>query len=823
MSTNQKRQVENMAADGTVEIDLELNQDKAEKELSSLSKKGFGALEKAAKAATTAVAAGATAIGGYALKVGTSFESTMSEVQAISGATGDQMQLLSDKAKEMGSTTSFSATEAGEAMTYMAMAGWKTEDMLDGIGGIMNLAAASGEDLATTSDIVTDALTAFGMSASESGKFADVLAAASSNANTNVSMLGESFKYVAPVAGSLGYSAEDTSIALGLMANSGIKASQAGTALRAALTRMVKPTDKAAALMDKYGISLTNSDGSMKTMKEVMDNLRGSMGGLSEAQQAQVAATIFGQEAMSGMLAIVNASEADYGKLTEAIYNSEGAAEKMANIRLDNLSGQLTLLKSAAEGFGLVVYESMAAPLTNLATQGQQAISTLTGVLQNQGAAAMFTAGAGMLTNLINGIAVQAPALSAKAGDMISGFLYTVSATAPQLMTAGVNAIASFITGIGAQLPELVPQALKMVVTLADAVIDNIPTIVDAGINLLAGLVKGIINSLPTLIKEGPRIVNKFSDAIYSGVGKLLSTGAKLIVQLGKGIISNMPLIIQNGGQILMALINAFSLSKMLSLGKNLITFVKNGLSNMGPKLVSAGKTVAQNTISAFKAVDWGNAGSSVLKMLVNGLKAVAGLLKDALKIAAKNALNAVKNIDVKSVGVNIIKGIASGVKAMAGSLASAAMDAVKGAVNGMKDFLGIHSPSKLTEKLIGHNMMAGVKVAFKGDTSELEKSAVDAMKDVTSAMSDVDYVAKLKTIQIPDITGMTGIRAGIHKTKEARPEGQHTGTDSDDIKTAVKEGVREGMKDMKVEMDGRETGKVIAPYVNEFMPQPAW
>lgn len=813
--------------DGKVKIGVEVNSNEAKKQLGDLGKESSGILSKigdAAKTATVAIGGAATAVAGYALKVGTSFESTMSEVQAISGATGDQMQQLSDKAKEMGSTTSFSATEAGEAFTYMAMAGWKTTDMLSGIDGIMNLAAASGEDLASTSDIVTDALTAFGMSASESGKFADVLAAASSNANTNVSMLGESFKYVAPVAGSLGYSAKDTSIALGLMANSGIKASQAGTALRAALTRMVKPTDKAAALMDKYGISLTKSDGSMKTMKEVMENLRDSMGGLSEAQQAQVAATIFGQEAMSGMLAIVNASEADYDKLTEAIYNSEGAAEKMANIRLDNLAGQVTLLKSAAEGFGLVVYESMAAPLTNLATQGQQAISTLTEVLQNQGAAAMFTAGAGMLTNLINGVARKAPELCAKASDMISKFLYTVSATAPQLMTSGAAAIAAFITGIGAQLPELVPQALKMAVTLADAVIDNIPIIVDAGINLLAGLVRGIINSLPTLIKEGPRIVNKFSDAIYSGVGKLLSTGVKLIVQLGKGIISNMPLIIQNGGQILMALINAFSLSKMLSLGKNLITFLKNGLTNMGPKLVSAGKTVARNTISAFKAMDWRSTGSNVLKMLVNGLKAVAGLLKNALKIAAKNALNAVKSIDVKSVGSNIIKGIVSGVKAMAGNLASAAMDAVKGAVNGVKDFLGIHSPSRLMEKLIGHNMMAGVQIGIESDTSDLEKSAVNSVKDVTNAMNDIDYLDKLKTIHIPDVSAYLGIRTSGHgENPKPLGTGEGDGIDADKIKKAVKEGVREGIKDMKVEMDGRETGKIVAPYVNEFMPQLAW
>lgn len=292
-------------------------------------------------------------LGTAAVKVTSDFESAMSKVSAISGATGGDLDALNKKAQEMGAKTKFSATESAEAFTYMAMAGWKTEDMLSGIDGIMSLAAADGLDLATTSDIVTDALTAFGLSASDSGHFADVLAKASSNANTNVSMLGESFKYAAPVAGALGYSAEDTAIALGLMANAGIKGSQGGTALRGSLTRLIKPTDEAAVLMEQYGLSMTNADGSMKSLGEVMNMLRDKLGGLTEAEQAQVAAQIFDQEAMSGMLAIINASDSDYAKLTDAIYDADGAAQQMADTMLDNLSGQLTLLKSALEGLAI--------------------------------------------------------------------------------------------------------------------------------------------------------------------------------------------------------------------------------------------------------------------------------------------------------------------------------------------------------------------------------------------------------------------------------------------------------------------------------------
>lgn len=346
---------------------------------------------------------GLVGLGATAVKITADFDQQMSKVSAISGATGDDFDKLRDKANEMGEKTKFSAKESAEAMEYMAMAGWKTKDMLNGIEGIMNLAAASGENLASTSDIVTDAMTAFGLSAegtteivkdgftkevANATHFADVLAAASSNSNTNVSMLGESFKYAAPVAGALGYSVEDTAIALGLMANSGIKASQGGTALRTMLTNLAKPTDSVASAMDYLGISLSNSDGSMKSLQELMNDLRGSFGqckmpvdefnqklaeldeqyqsgeltekkytkavqdltgkayGAEGALKAKYAATIAGKEGMSGLLSIISAAPEDYDKLTNAIYDCDGSAESMANTMQDNLAGQVTALMS---------------------------------------------------------------------------------------------------------------------------------------------------------------------------------------------------------------------------------------------------------------------------------------------------------------------------------------------------------------------------------------------------------------------------------------------------------------------------------------------
>lgn len=323
-------------------------------------------------------------LGVAAVKTTADFDSEMSKVSAISGATGTDLDKLRGKAREMGAKTKFSASEAAQGMQYMAMAGWKTQDMMDGLEGIMNLAAASGEDLASTSDIVTDALTAFGLSAKDSSHFSDILAAASSNANTNVSMMGETFKYAAPVLGSLGYTAEDAALAIGLMANAGIKSSQAGTSLRGAITNLAKPTDTVAAAMDKYGISLTDSSGKMLSLRELMEQLRQKLGGLSEAEQAQAAAALFGKDAMSGMLAIINGSDKDFEKLAGAIDNCDGSSEKMANTMNDNLQGQITILMSQLQELAISFGEILMPKIRDIVTHIQNFVDKLNAMDEGQ-------------------------------------------------------------------------------------------------------------------------------------------------------------------------------------------------------------------------------------------------------------------------------------------------------------------------------------------------------------------------------------------------------------------------------------------------------
>lgn len=496
-----------MASDGTVKISTKLDSTEAQKAMSkfsSIAQKGLSGLKTAAKVTATAIGAVSTALvaaGGYAVNVGASFESGMSQVQAISSATADEMNRLTEKAKEMGAKTKFSASEAADAFTYMAMAGWKTEDMLGGIEGIMNLAAASGEDLASVSDIVTDALTAFGLQAEDSAHFADVLAKASSNSNTNVGMMGATFKYVAPIAGAMKYSIEDTAVAIGLMANAGIKGEQAGTSLRAMLTRLVKPPKDAAAALDALGISAENSDGTMKPLKDTMVELREKFTTLDDSQKAQYASSIAGQEAMSGLLAIVNASDEDFDKLTSAINDADGAALDMAETMQDNLQGKITILKSSLEGLGIEIYDSMESPLKSATEEGINYVNQITDAFKSDGLKGAVAAAGDIFAEIATKAAEQAPNMVNVAVDFIAAFGKGIYDNRKQLLNAAKNIVFTLANGLSDLLPKSIREPVKSAIKEIEK-------------SFTSGGLKNAVNTISTLFKNIGNAVSKVTKTV---------------------------------------------------------------------------------------------------------------------------------------------------------------------------------------------------------------------------------------------------------------------------------------------------------------------
>ena len=401
-------------------------------------------------------------LGAAAVKTAADFDSGMSKVAAISGAAGDDLDALRDKAREMGAKTKFSASEAASAMEYMAMAGWKTEDMLGGIEGIMSLAAASGEDLATTSDIVTDALTAFGLSAQDSGHFADILAAASSNANTNVRMMGETFKYCAPIAGALGFSAEDVAEAIGLMANAGIKSTQAGTALRTIMNNLSGEVKITGAALGEVTIATTNADGSMRDLSDILADCRGAFSQLSESERAQAAEALVGKNAMSGFLALMNAAPEDIEKLSTAIDNCDGTAAQMAETMQDNLAGQLTILKSQLEELAISFGEMLMPAIRAIVSKIQAFVDKLNGMSESQRKAILTI---GLIVAALGPLLVIIGTLISKVGVAMQGFVKL--ATGVKKLGVAVKAGTGVFGKLGAALGGISAPVLAIVAVVA--------------------------------------------------------------------------------------------------------------------------------------------------------------------------------------------------------------------------------------------------------------------------------------------------------------------------------------------------------------------
>lgn len=427
---------------------------------------GIGEItEKAGKSLTLGVTTPIIALGTYAVKTTAEFDASMSQVSAVSGAVGEDFSKLREKAREMGEQTKFSASEAAEAMNYMAMAGWKTEDMLGGIEGIMNLAAASGESLATTSDIVTDALTGFGKGAEDAGHLADIMAAASSNANTNVAMMGETFKYCTPIAGALGFSMEDTAEAIGLMANSGVKASMAGTAMRSMMNNLAGEVELAGEAFGETTIKTQNADGSMRDLNAILAECRTAFSQMTSAEQAANAEALVGKNAMSGFLAIMNAAPQDIEKLNAAIANCDGAAGEMAETVQDNLKGQLTTLKSQTDELAISFGDIMMPKIREIVSGAQKAADAMNGMSDRT---KNIIVTVGLFSATVGPTVLVVGKLTKGIGDMASGIGKGMQSLS-LWMSSNVAATAATEANTAATARNTVGLTAKTVKTIADA------------------------------------------------------------------------------------------------------------------------------------------------------------------------------------------------------------------------------------------------------------------------------------------------------------------------------------------------------------------
>ena len=679
------------------------------------------------------VTLGVVGLGTAAVKTAADFDSAMSKVAAVSGATGSDLEALRDKAREMGEKTKFSASEAAEAMNYMAMAGWKTEDMLSGIEGVMNLAAASGEDLATTSDIVTDALTAFGLTAKDSGHFADILAAASSNANTNVSMMGETFKYCAPIAGALGFSAEDTAEAIGLMANAGIKGSQAGTSLRTIMNNLSGEVKICGSSIGEVTVATTNADGSMRDLSDILADCRTAFSGLSESEKAAAAESLVGKDAMSGFLALMNAGEADINKLSSAIDNCDGSAASMAETMNDNLAGQLQILKSQLEELAISFGELLMPAIRTIVGWIQKFVDWLNSM--DEGTRKVIVTIAlvaaaigpvliivGKVISAVGTIMTLVPKLAGvinAAKGVFAAFNAVCAANPYVLIIAAIVAlVAAFIylwnnceefrqfwIDLWESIKEIaiaVWEALKAFFQAAwEAIKTTATTVWNAIKDFFSGLWEGIkniftavVNAISTFLTTAWNTIKNTVTTVWNAIKTFFTTvwnGIKSVITTVVNAISTFLSTAWNGIKT--------AITTVLNAIKTAVTTVWNGIKNTITTIVNAIKNAVMTAWNNIKSAV-SNAANAIktgvtnaFNAMLNGIKNICGNIYGAVKGGFDKAIGFIKGLASQAFqwGADFIGGIVNGIKSMIGKVG----DAVSSVANKIRSFLHFSVPDE--------------------------------------------------------------------------------------------------------------------------------
>lgn len=713
-----------------------------------------------------------TALGTAAVKTAADFDTAMSQVAAVSGATGSDLDALREKAREMGSKTKFSASEAAEAMNYMAMAGWKTGDMLDGIEGIMNLAAASGEDLATTSDIVTDALTALGLSAADSGHFADILAAASSNANTNVSMMGETFKYCAPVAGALGFSAEDTAEAIGLMANAGIKSSQAGTAMRTMLTNLTGEVTFAGESFGELTIQTTNADGSMRSLGDILADCRVAFSQMSESEKAANAEALVGKNAMSGFLAVMIAAPGDIEKLNSAINNCDGTAEKMATTMQDNLAGQLTILKSQLEELAISFGELLMPAIRTIVGWIQKFVDWLNGMDEGTKKVIMTVAllaaalgpvlivigkvisAVGTIMTIVPKIAgvinVVKGAFAALNATMLANPIFLIIAAIAALVAAFIylwnncegfrqfwidlwenikavavavwTAISEFFTAAWEAIKSAAETVWNGIRDFFSGLWEGIKTIFTTVVTAISTFLSAAWTSIQTTVKTVFTAISGFFSTVWNGIKNIVTT---IVTAISTFLTTAWNTIKTTITTVLNAIKTVFT--TVWNAIKTVITTIVNGIKNTISTVWNSIKNTVSSVVNTIK-----NTVSNVFNSMWNGIKNTISGIYNTIVSGFNKAISFITSLPSKAFqwGKDIIMGIVNGIKSCIGAIG----DAVSSVASKITSFLHFSVPDEgpLTEyESWMPDFMAGLAKGIEKSRGLVEKAVSGVASDM--------------------------------------------------------------------------------------------
>lgn len=700
-----------------------------------------GALGSAAKIGISAIAGATAAVGTFAgasIKAGADFDSSMSQVAATMGfsvaelndstsAASQTMETLRSFAQDMGSSTAFSASEAADALNYMALAGYDAETSMNMLPNVLNLAAAGGIDLASASDMVTDAQTALGLSLDETSTMVDQMAAASSKSNTSVQQLGEAFLTIGANARNLSGGTTELSTVLGVLADNGIKGSEAGTHLRNIMLSMNPTTDAAAAAWEALGVSAYDADGNLRPLQDTFADLNSAMDGMTEQQKTETLTQMFNKTDLASINALLGTEASRFNELSAAIEDSSGAASDMAAVQLDNLSGDVTLFQSALEGAKIAVSDQLAPALREFVQLGSSGLSDVTAAFKSGGFSAAVASmgdtlsqglsmivsklpeltelGGQLISTLLEGLSQNIPMLVDSAVQLITQFTQFILDNLPLLVESGFEIITQLALGIAQSLPELIPQIVEVVLSISQYLIENIDLLVDAAVALMTGLADGIIAAIPMFIEKAPELIISFGQALIENVPLLLDAAGELLLALATGILSVIYVLDTAAEQVITNFINYISskLSQLIQIGQKIVTTVSDAIKNKVSLVVSAVTEFVKKVKDTF--IEKINEFIDIGKQMVEGIKQ-----------GFTDAWSSVK----------------SWLAGMIGNI-----------VQWAKEILGIGSPSKVMADEVGQWIPAGIAKGIEGNigvvTSAMNSVTDELMTDGINAKASFD------------------------------------------------------------------------------------
>lgn len=834
-------------------------------------KSGLATAGKVTAAAIGTATAAVTAFAKSSVESGMKFDTSMSQVAATMGTTVDQIQDLRDFAQEMGSKTAFSATQAADALNYMALAGYDAKASMDMLPNVLNLAAAGGMELASASDMITDSQSALGLTLDETSKLVDKMAKASSKSNTSVAQLGEAILTVGGTAKNLAGGTTELSAALGILADNGTKGAEGGTKLRNIILSLGAPTDTAAKALNKLGVTAYDADGNMRPLQDTFSDLNKAMENMTTAEKTDIINTVFNKTDIKDVNALLATSADRWDELSAAIDESAGAAQAMADTQLDNLAGDVTLFQSALEGAQIALSDALTPAMREFVQFGSQGLSELTEAFKSGDFGAVVSTFEEILTEALNRIIEKLPQFISVGTDILLALVNGIISVLPTLGTAAFEIVNHLASSIADTLPTLIPAAYEAVMGFVIALTDpnNLSSLVDGAIALIMGLADGLIAAIPIMTENAPIIVENLATAIIDNTPKLLDAALKLMLALAEGLITNLPTILAAQWKIYSAILSALwdfagtilnwlgelcgnVLSAVGSWFGNLIANVVSFTSNIaatimsfmndlpnkigfalgyvlgsivkfGANVVSWVKTDVPKIITS--AVDFvAQLPGKIWNFLVQTISKIVQFGSDmkakAVKAAADfvvSIVNGMKNLPSKmgEIGRNVVKGLWNGITNVKGWILSKIKGFGKSILSGIKSAFGIASPSKYTAE-DGKYLVQGLAKGILDNAAGAKKAAAKLSDDVLGVFNSDGLAMAIS--DLPDLNTDISTPLAVSNTT------MNTESNTDRLLMMILEALTrldDNMKDkiksaidgMGVNWNDRELGRFVKSY----------